>query len=101
MGGRGASGTVTVEGNPWPAESLRRAFSRGLNLLALPSGVPTGFDAAQLQELTGANFVTRVGPRGRFQPYVPGIGGNFTIEPGEAYLLSLPASATVTLPAGQ
>ncbi|MBI3890691.1 MAG: DVUA0089 family protein, partial [Candidatus Wallbacteria bacterium] len=101
VGGQSGPLSGYVTGSPWPAGSVRRSFARGVNLLALPAGVPSGYDAAQLAQATGARVVVRLLPSGRFQVYLPGVSDSFPLAEGEAYLLSAPAAKTVTLPAGQ
>ncbi|MBI4871875.1 MAG: hypothetical protein HY814_09950 [Candidatus Riflebacteria bacterium] len=95
---------VTAEyiiGSPWPAESLRRGLVRGANLVALPAGTPLGYDAAQLQSLTGASFVARLNALGRFEAYVPQLSASFELQDGAAYVVVVPAAKTVVLPGSQ
>ncbi|MBI3890675.1 MAG: hypothetical protein HY303_04000 [Candidatus Wallbacteria bacterium] len=71
-------------------------------LLALPLilGPDRKDDAAYLDQCRmKRNHVARIGFSGRFETYAPGLGANFTLERGTAYLLSVPAARVVSLPA--
>lgn len=57
-------------------------------------------DSEALATLTGANHVIRVGGRGRFETYLRGLSPAFQVQPGGAYLISVPAARAVTLPTG-
>ncbi|MBI3890493.1 MAG: hypothetical protein HY303_03080, partial [Candidatus Wallbacteria bacterium] len=101
----GAARSARLVGLPW-AESMRpraRALVAGLNLIGYPhTAVPADFDAEALRRLTGASFVTRLGidatGLGRHEVYLPGITSPFAVDPGGAYLLSVPAERPLTLP---
>ncbi|MBI3893666.1 MAG: hypothetical protein HY303_19275, partial [Candidatus Wallbacteria bacterium] len=102
---RGSStDTVLIEATAAGPGTHSVCLDRGLNNVGIPlSPVTTGraFDLADLLLLTGANFLVRTrappGASGRFearfprQPQTP-----FALSPDRGYLLSTPASRSVT-----
>ncbi|MBI4865385.1 MAG: putative Ig domain-containing protein [Candidatus Wallbacteria bacterium] len=103
-----AQRTLGVPGLPWPDSPPPRVrqLSPGLNLIGYPNTtLPTGFDAEALRRLAGARSVTRIVPStsglGVSQVYLPNLSPSFQIESGSAYLLSVPAARSVTLPASE
>jgi hypothetical protein len=97
------SRSLQLAGSAWPASTLQRTLSPGLNLVSLPRGVPPGFDVGDLAERTHASFVAYNpggGSRARTAVYVPGLttGTPPLLEAGRAYLLSVPGTLAVSLP---
>ncbi|MBI4868721.1 MAG: PKD domain-containing protein [Candidatus Wallbacteria bacterium] len=105
-GGRGyvltrtaAAAALSLVGRDWPSTSLRLRLERGANLIGIPAIARSTLRASDLVELTGAAHVVRSGPSGGFEIFLPDVTTDFTLQRGAAYLLSVPAAKTVTLPA--
>jgi hypothetical protein len=79
--------TRQLEGQPWGVPSLTRTLHRGLNLVALPAGIPSGYDSA-----------VRLGANGRFQVHLLGVSSPFELRSGAAYLIHTTAPGTLVLP---
>ncbi|MBI3891854.1 MAG: pre-peptidase C-terminal domain-containing protein [Candidatus Wallbacteria bacterium] len=98
-----APGRTTFAGGAWDQRFLQRRLDVGLNLISMPRGVPAAFTVQSLATLSGARFVAytaQVGGRARTLVYLPGLTATApAVEAGKAYLLSVPASADVSLPA--
>ncbi|MBI4866155.1 MAG: pre-peptidase C-terminal domain-containing protein [Candidatus Wallbacteria bacterium] len=96
--------TLSLRGSPWAPALLFRQLSKGLNLVALPLGVPPGFDSAQLLgRAPGASFLAELNPQdsgvSRFDVFVPGLSLPVPILDGKGYVLSVPAGGDLLLPA--
>ncbi|MBI3892489.1 MAG: hypothetical protein HY303_13275 [Candidatus Wallbacteria bacterium] len=93
----------SIPGLTWPAGQLTLTLGAGMNLVAFPKGHPTGETAETLRARTGSAFVVRtVGPPqgpGRFDVYIPGLNQPFELQSNRSYLLWVPASRSVDLPA--
>ncbi|MBI2943725.1 MAG: hypothetical protein HYY25_05955, partial [Candidatus Wallbacteria bacterium] len=105
-GGRGyvltrtaAAAALALVGRDWPSTSLRLRLEQGTNLIGIPAIARSTLKASDLVGLTGATHVVRNGPSGRFEIFLPQLTADFTLQRGAAYLLSVPAAKTVTLPA--
>ncbi len=99
----GTSRSLQLAGPVWPVSALQRTLVPGLNLIALPRGVPAGFDVGDLAGLTHASFVVYNplgGSRARTAVFVPGLtsGTPPAVEAGRAYLLSVPGTLPLSLP---
>ncbi|MBI3891684.1 MAG: PKD domain-containing protein [Candidatus Wallbacteria bacterium] len=97
---RGPAMTLSLVGRDWPSTVLRMRLERGTNIIGVPAIVRAGLTANDLATLTGSTVVSRIGPSGRFEVYLPGgQAPDFTLDRGSAYLVSVPAARSVTLPA--
>jgi sugar lactone lactonase YvrE len=90
--------TRQLEGQPWGVPSLTRTLHRGLNLVALPAGIPSGYDSARLAAAAHSPYVVRLGANGRFQVHLLGVSSPFELRSGAAYLIHTTAPGTLVLP---
>ncbi|MBI3891039.1 MAG: pre-peptidase C-terminal domain-containing protein, partial [Candidatus Wallbacteria bacterium] len=93
---------LSLRGTAWPPETLIRRMNKGLNFVALPLGVPPGFDAKGLLDLTtDGTLVSRLQPQitgiSAFEVYVRNGAAPFAIESGKGYLLSVNSAGDLIL----
>ncbi|MBI2943656.1 MAG: hypothetical protein HYY25_05600, partial [Candidatus Wallbacteria bacterium] len=100
--GSGGAQRRSLFGSAWDPSQLQRQLADGLNLVAMPRGVPEDFTVKSLATLTGARFVAyteAVGGRARTTVYVPGLSQTSpAVVSGKSYLLSVSGSPVVSLP---
>ena len=96
----GQSRSLVLDGAAWGPESRAVALTSGLNLVGYPLPIPSGATLETLRAAVSGSFAAVFGIDGKPIPYLREFSPPPPVLAGQGILLVVPASATLSLPAG-